>query len=303
MTAGSETGGVVRVLPVLAAGTLLAVIMPGAAMASTGLPAGPATAARYVALGDSYTSGPLIPDQTGRPPGCLRSTHNYPSLVAAALGAASFTDVSCAGATTANMTRPQQVTPGINPPQLDALSARTTLVTVGIGGNNLDFAGIVINCAELSFTSPFGSPCKDHYTAGGTDRLALVVARTGPRVAAVLAEIHQRAPQARVLVVGYPDLLPSTGHGCWPLVPIAYGDVPYLRGIEKKLNAMLAARAAAGGAAFVDTYTGSIGHDFCQPPGVSWVEGLVPASPAAPMHPNARGEKAMARQVLAALAG
>jgi hypothetical protein len=129
------------------------------------------------------------------------------------------------------------------------------------------------------------------------------VARTGLKVAAVLAEIHQRAPRARVLVVGYPDLLPSTGRGCWPLVPIAYGDVPYLRGIEIKLNAMLAARAAAGGATFVDTYTGSIGHDFCQPPGVNWVEGLVPTSPAAPMHPNALGEKAMAQQVLAAVAG
>jgi lysophospholipase L1-like esterase len=195
---------------------------------------------------------------------------------------------------------PQPVTLGANPPQLNALSASTTLVTLDIGGNDLGFASIVIACSGLSLTSPLGSPCKNRYTAGGTDQLAQLIARTGPKVAAVLAGIHQRAPQARVLLVGYPDVLPSTGHGCWPAVPIAHGDVPYLRGVETGLNAMLASEAAAGDATFVDTYSDSIGHDFCQPKGVKWVEGLVPTSPAAPVHPNALGEKAMAQQVLAA---
>ena len=91
-----------RVFSVLAAAALLATVLPGAASASA-VPS-------YVALGDSYTSGPLIPDQTGNPAGCLRSTHDYPALVAAALGAASFSNVSCAGATTADMTGPQHVT-------------------------------------------------------------------------------------------------------------------------------------------------------------------------------------------------
>ena len=154
---------------------------------------------------------------------------------------------------------------------------------------------------RLSFTNPFGAPCKGHYTSGGTDRLARAVAQTGPKVAAVLRKIHQRAPSARVLLVGYPVILPSTGNGCWPLVPFAFGDVPYLRGIELKLNHLLASEAAAHGATYVDTYTDSIGHDMCQPPGTKWVEGIVPTSPAAPVHPNALEEKAMARQVLAVL--
>jgi lysophospholipase L1-like esterase len=84
-------------------------------------------------------------------------------------------------------------------------------------------------------------------------------------------------------------------------VPIAHGDVPYLRGVELELNQMLADEAAANGAAYVNTYTDSIGHDVCQAPGVRWVEGLAPTSPAAPFHPNALGEQAMARQVLGAL--
>ena len=99
-----------RLLPVLAAGVLLAMLLPAATAAGASGPS-------YVSLGDSYTSGPLIPHQTGVPAGCLRSTHNYPSLVAAALGAVSFSDVSCAAATTASMTAPQPVTPGVNPPQ------------------------------------------------------------------------------------------------------------------------------------------------------------------------------------------
>jgi lysophospholipase L1-like esterase len=104
-----------------------------------------------------------------------------------------------------------------------------------------------------------------------------------------------------VYVVGYPDILPEYSDGCWPLVPLAYGDVSYLRQTEKELNGMLAAEASAYGAAYVDTYTPTIGHDVCQAPGRKWIEGLVPASAAAPFHPNALGEAAMARALEAAI--
>jgi lysophospholipase L1-like esterase len=308
-------------LPALAVGVAVTAALSGTASASTGVPGArlgvgspsPARASRalaststgpsYVALGDSYTSGPLIPDQTGLPAGCLRSNHDYPALAAAALHTVSFTDVSCQGATTANMTSPEPVPLGTNPPQLDALSPATTLVTLQIGGNDIGFASIVINCTTLSLTNPFGSPCKDKYTAGGTDQLKEAIDDTAPKVAAVLNDIHQRAPHARVFVVGYPDILPNSGDGCWPLVPLAYGDVPYLRGVEQELNQMLASEAAAHDATYVNTYTDSIGHDVCQPTGVKWVEGLVPTSPAAPFHPNELGEQAMARQVVAAVTG
>jgi len=174
-------------------------------------------------------------------------------------------------------------------------------VTVQIGGNDINFINIVIDCTALSFINPFGSPCKAHYTSGGTDQLAKAVAQTAPKVAAVLAGIHKRAPSARVLLVGYPAILPVSGQGCWPFVPIAHGDVYYLRGIELKLNQMLATEAAGNGATYVNTYTASTGHDVCQSPGRKWVEGRVPTSPAAPFHPNALGEKGMAKQVIAAV--
>jgi GDSL-like lipase/acylhydrolase family protein len=277
----------------LAAGALLVTAVSGAASAA---PRGDGT--DYVSLGDSYTSGPLIPDLTGSPAGCARSTSNYPHLVAAAIHAAAFTDVSCEGADTTDMTKPESVPLGTNPPQDNALSSSTTLVTLQIGGNDINFSDIIINCATLSLTDPFGAPCKKHYTSGGTDKLKAAINATAPKVAADLQGIHADAPNARVLLVGYPAILPNRGDGCWPVVPIAYGDVPYLRGVEKELNAMLATEAAANNATFVDTYTASIGHDACESPGAKWVEGLVPTSPAAPFHPNARGERGMATQVL-----
>jgi len=84
-------------------------------------------------------------------------------------------------------------------------------------------------------------------------------------------------------------------------VPITNGDIAYLRGIELQLNAMLATDARAASASYVNTYTPTIGHDFCQRESVRDVEGLLPGSWTLPFHPNARGQTAIAAAVLAAL--
>ncbi|MFT7841362.1 SGNH/GDSL hydrolase family protein [Saccharothrix sp. BKS2] len=253
----------------------------------------------YVALGDSYASGPFIPHQRTDPLGCFRSTRNYAALVAARLGAR-LTDVTCGGATTAHMTAPQDVLLGRNPPQLDALREDTDLVTLTIGGNDIGFGDITLTCAADSVLDPLGAPCTRRYTAGGGDELAARVQALGPRLTAVLQDIAQRAPRAHVVVVGYPRILPPA-RGCWPLVPISVGDVPYLDATERRLNAELGARASAAGAAFVDPYPASLGRDVCQPPGVKWVEGLLPTSPAFPVHPNAAGMRAISDLIVAEL--
>lgn len=282
---------------------LLAVAVPIATAGSAAAAPEQAPVQRYVALGDSYAAGPLVPIPTGEPAGCLRSNHNYPAVVAESLGVADFHDVSCSGATTENITGPQSVTLGTNPPQLDALASDTQLVTLSIGGNDIGFADIITECATRSPLQPTGSACKDHYTAGGTDQLAQEIDEAAPKVAGVLAAIDERSPDARVLLVGYPAILPDEGPGCFPVVPFSPGDVEYLREVEKELNAMLADEAAAAGTDFVDTYTPSIGHDACQPPGTKWVEGLVPTAPAAPVHPNALGMKKIGGMVVGALDG
>jgi lysophospholipase L1-like esterase len=295
----------------VAPATASAGVLAGTAHATTAgaLAAAPATASGavppapsgpMVALGDSYTAGALLPtDLRARPLGCLRSTKGYPELVAAALGA-SLTDVACESAGVRDMTAAQRTSIGTNPPQLNALAPDDSLVVLTLTGDDIGFMNVLDECMELSFTDPWGSPCRAHYTGGGTDQLAGLVRAEGPRMAAVLADIAARAPQARIVVVGYPDMFPLSG-GCWPAVPITDGDVAYLRGIELQLNAMLAADARAADVTFVNTYTPTIGHDFCQPERIRDVEGLLPGSLALPFHPNARGQAAIAAAVLAAV--
>jgi lysophospholipase L1-like esterase len=164
----------------------------------------------------------------------------------------------------------------------------TTIVSVGIGGNDIGFGEIVERCTNFA-PPPIGTPCRAYFNAGGVDRLSQRIAETAPKIAALLDEIHVRAPDALVFVVGYPVILPHTGTGCWPLVPILPQDVPYLRAKHQELNQMLSQQAVVKGATFVDAYSSSIGHDVCQIPTVRWVEGVVPTSPAAPVHPNALG--------------
>jgi len=260
--------------------------------------AAPAWAARqYVSLGDSYTAGPLIPLQV--PPfGCLKSNNNYANLTARNLGLA-LTDPSCSGAETEDMTSPQNVDPdGPNPPQFASLSKKTNIVTLQIGGNDIGFSSIASDCTS---TTNEGTPCQDRYVHDGRDEISERILATAPKVAAVLQGIHARSPKARVLVVNYAAILPDSGPGCWPQIPITDGDVPYVRAKEKELNAMLAQQAAANGAELVDWYTASIGRDACQPPVIRWVEPAVPVNAAAPLHPNLGGMLGASELLAAAL--
>jgi lysophospholipase L1-like esterase len=252
----------------------------------------------YVALGDSYTAGPIIPTQQTNPTGCLRSDHNYPHLVAMSLNGALLRDVSCSGATTDNMTQPQNVSGGSNPPQLNALDATTQAVSLTIGGNDIGFVTIAENCSSPVNS---GTPCQNKYVVNGDDTIADRIAATAPKVAAVLQGIRQRAPHAKVFVLGYLDILPDSGTGCYPQMPITDGDVPYLRDKEKQLNTMLQNTSVANSDVYVDTYQQSIGRDACQLPTVRWVEPVVPINPAAPIHPNAAGMQATAKMLLTAM--
>ncbi|MGH3659660.1 MAG: GDSL-type esterase/lipase family protein, partial [Micromonosporaceae bacterium] len=120
---------------------------------------------RYVALGDSYTAGPLIPWPRFDPVGCLKSTRNYPEYLSRELGLDDYTDESCSGAQTSHMTSEQSVPLGTNQPQFDALSADTDLVSVGIGGNDFGtFGNLVDSCPGFRDADPTGSPCREHYT-------------------------------------------------------------------------------------------------------------------------------------------
>ncbi|HEX4724526.1 MAG TPA: SGNH/GDSL hydrolase family protein [Pseudonocardiaceae bacterium] len=287
-----------RLLAGYAAVIAFAGMLAGTTQAAGATQAAPAFQ-HYVALGDSYASGPFIPNQSPDPVGCARSDHDYAGDLARSMGIPTLVDVSCGGAESVDMTQAQSVPLGSNPPQFNALTANTDLVTVTIGGNDIGFTSIIETCALDSLTNPFGNPCQQHYTSGGTDQLAATINADAPKIAAVLSGIRQRAPHAKVVVVDYLRILP-TSIGCWPVVPVSIGDVPWLGGVEQELDAMLGAQANAAGDTFVDAGLPT-GHDTCEPEGTKWVEGIVPTAPAFPVHPNAAGMSAVAGMIRTAL--
>ncbi|MFF0414374.1 SGNH/GDSL hydrolase family protein [Kitasatospora sp. NPDC004745] len=297
--------------------TALAAVAVGAALALTSTSAQAATPApkHMVALGDSYAAGAGVPGQSAGL--CLRSDRNYGHLVAGALKAAAYTDVTCAAAKVKAMTQPQyDAFIRVNDPQLDAVTPDTDLVTLGIGGNDLaasdlGLGELVATCIAGAVVNPLGTPCKDVYHHGywdwstwswqyGNDDLAERITTTiAPQIADTLKRIHAKAPGARILLVGYPSVLPADGSKCILRQPVTPGDVEYMHGVLTELNAALRSTAAANGATYVDTATPTLGHDVCSDD--RWIEGALPGSPAVPFHPNATGEKVMADAVLAAL--
>lgn len=278
--------------------TAVIAIMVAALAGATAGTATAGTGGEYVALGDSAAAGPLIPPPDLSSPGCLRSLLDYPHVAAKELGVP-LKDVTCSGATTADMTAPQQTSSGPVPPQLDALSERTRTVTVTIGGNDVGLVGAATSCINL--LPGIVPDCVDRFTAGGRDQLAEKIAAFEPVWGALLDAIHAKAPNADVFVAGYGTYLPR--NGCWPIAPLTPRDANYIQGSIDRTNAALARQAAAHNAHYVDVRTFSIGHDVCKLPGVKWFEGLVPTAIAAPLHPNADGMAAIGGLVAAAISG
>lgn len=247
-----------------------------------------ASGGTYVALGDSYAAGPIIPVQE-KPWGCLKSTNNYAHLVARRLDV-DLRDATCSGAETGDMTEAQGVWPKPNPPQFDRLDPSVTLVTLQIGGNDIGFSDIAKTCAQAGVE---GDTCESHYVVNGDDELRDRIAATAPKIAAVIQGIHDRAPNATVLVLGYSGIFkigstPDAPAGC-PAMVVGESDAKYLRGVEEALNAMIADEAAANAATYVDVYGPSAGKTACDLPVLRWIEPIVPVNAAAPIHPNLEG--------------
>ena len=247
----------------------------------------------YVALGDSYSAGPFIPT-TDLSTGCLRSDHNYPSLVAEALEIERFVDVTCSGATT------DAITPGgtWTGPQLLAVDAGADLVTVGIGGNDLDLFGTVVRtCTRLRDVDPDGAPCRRRLAQEGRD-LATIATTISGNVQASLEAVKERAPEATVALVGYPRLVPDSG--TCPALPLADGDYAEGRRMAQALDRALREAAERAEVRFVDMYAASEGHDVCSID--PWVNGArTDRDKALAYHPLEDGMRAMTAEVLKAL--
>ncbi|MFB7632174.1 SGNH/GDSL hydrolase family protein [Streptomyces sp. NPDC056149] len=295
----TRTRNTKRTPSLLAGAALLASTLTAAALPASAHAATPVGTGKYVALGDSYAAGAGVPGQSAGL--CLRSDHNYGRLVAAALAPSSYADKTCAGAkVSALTTRQTDLGIVVNDPQLDAVTPDTSLVTLTLGGNDLGtsdvgFVDVVAACIGLSLTNPFGTPCKNFY--GDTLDKRLDSAAT--RLTDGLRKLSAKAPNAKVMVVGYPAVLPDDPTRCLGKMPATTGDLRFLRSVLGELNTKVAKAATAAGASYVDTFGPTKGHDACS--ANRWVEGLLPTSPAVPLHPNATGERVMAQAVLKAL--
>ncbi|MEH1016668.1 SGNH/GDSL hydrolase family protein [Micromonospora sp. CPCC 206060] len=243
---------------------LAASVATFAAALATVLVPGPAQAAatiNYVALGDSYSSG--VGAGSYDLSTCLRSSKAYAPLWATANAVTSFSFPACGGAVTADV---------INN-QVSALSSSTTMVTITIGGNDAGFSSILENCR-------FGSEsdCTNRVNQAKT----FATTELPGRLDATYAAIRNRAPSARLIVLGYPRLF-ETGW-CGPLA-MSSSKRTILNEAADVLASVTAARAAAAGATFVDTRPFFAGHGVCaSSPWIKDVTGLIEA-----YHPNADG--------------
>ncbi|MCU1514227.1 MAG: hypothetical protein JWO10_1317 [Microbacteriaceae bacterium] len=259
----------------------------------------------YVALGDSYSAGFGLTPLTASPvPGCLQSSSNYPHQLAAALGM-NLTDVTCSGATTANIfTTPQDTGPlpfgGVAPIQLSALSASTDVVTISIGGNDLGFAAVAASCFALGATGPvydpptFPADCRSKYVTGTSDALEnLLNAVVTPALANTFAQISAAAPNAKVFVVSYPSIFPDAANtpagpqGCFTSAvpngfqppfginsfPFTLTDVSYLHGVEQSLDGAIHTVADAAGFTYVNDFDLTLAHSACATTG-AYVNGI-----------------------------
>ncbi|WP_329064901.1 SGNH/GDSL hydrolase family protein [Streptomyces sp. NBC_01429] len=272
----------VLLLPLLLLALLAAAFLrPTAAGAAS---AGP----RYVALGSSFAAGPGIPPaKTGIGDAvCTRSGNNYASQVARTWGL-DLADATCGGATTADVLTRSQAG---QPPQIEAVTADARLVTVTIGGNDVNYLGSLgtYSCQ----TSGTSTSC------GTVDRNAVNqnLDRVSGLIKDVVDAVHARAPQARVLLVNYQTILPAAGGGpgAWPCpgVPLTDDQLAFERGVADRLAAATATAANTAGATLIDIAAESRGHDACA--GDPWIEGYTVAAGRVGYHPNEAGMTAIA---------
>jgi lysophospholipase L1-like esterase len=256
---------------------------------------------RYVALGSSFAAGPGISPIVHKPAG--RSGNNYAHLVAAALNL-ELTDVTYSGATTAHVLDTQQ---DDAPPQIDAVGPDTGLVTITVGGNDLEYVGTFIRGSFLNTLAKpatiFGRRVANRirarvsYLKEAKDYQAVADSLT-----AVVAKVHERAPDARILLVDYLTLVgPSTRARLD--VPLNEEQLPSVVMMADGLAAAFS-KATEAGAELIAASAASRDHAIGskQP----WVTGFsgglfAPLRGFVPYHPNAAGMQAVADLIVAEL--
>ena len=238
----------------------------------------------YVALGDSFTAGPGVPPAVAGDEMCGRSESNYPHVLAERLTTLSLSDVSCSRAISLDLAR-SQVHDGISvPPQLEAVTPETRLVTLSIGGNDFGVYGRIMAACALVPTE--SERCQDSLGAGDGSLMEEAAAVEG-RITSAVSRIRETAPRAFVAVVGYPRIFPADGTTCSAL-PWSPPEVAWAAEVFEALNRSMAEAARRTDALFVDVASQSDPLGVCA--ATPWIRGdsTSPGSAAA-FHPLAHG--------------
>jgi lysophospholipase L1-like esterase len=253
----------VRSSRMLAIGVTAPVLGLAAALIGTGIPAQAASAVHYVALGDSYSAGVGAGGSSGS---CGQSPNAYPALWAKANSPASFTSAACSGATTSDV---------INS-QLSSLSASTTLVSITIGGNDAGFSSIMETCVLKSTSS-----CESVVTSAEK----YVTSTLPARLNTTLADIRAHAPNAKIVVLDYPDFYDLNA---WLCLGLSSADHEALDTGINDLDGTLQAAAAENGDTFADVRAQFSAHELCG--GSSWLNSIT-LPIANSYHPTAAGQQ------------
>ncbi|MCX2755499.1 SGNH/GDSL hydrolase family protein [Gordonia sp. 4N] len=251
------------------------------------------SAPEYVALGDSRAAAPTR-TSARVPDGCGRTTDGYPTHVAARLGV-TYKSVACVNAYTYSVTSNRQLTLfGFRPVQTDALSRSTRLVTLSIGGNDLQWWSLISAC----FTRTFGQDARCRHDRVMARRIDSGLSAVAPKIGTTLDRIASRAPNARVVLVGHGGYYGRTG--CPGQANISNADAVYLQTFFQRFDAILRTAAVTRSMTFVDVASAAVGHDACAGP-ARWFEGNASQSQTQPRHPTPLGSRAIAALITRAL--
>jgi lysophospholipase L1-like esterase len=241
----------------------------------------------YAALGDSYAAGEGLAPFEADSGDCHRSASAYPRLLAAQEGAA-LDFAACTGATVSDVLV-----------QVASVDPAADLVTVMVGGNDLGFGRVVAHC----LVDP--QPC-----SSVDAEVESALTRLGPALEDLYRQIRARAPQARLLVVGYPQLVADPAQSNLDTCPSLASPLPgrrvdaadsrWLREKGVRLSTVIEGAAKAAGATYVDVVAGFAGHEACSAD--PWLTGVLLNDLQGSFHPTVAGQAALARLVTRALA-
>lgn len=246
----------------------------------------------YVALGDSFAAMSSANHLAG-PPDCIRSADNYPALVAENPRVANAVDVSCSSATTEHFSKSQFSNV---PPQYEALTEDTDLVTISIGGNDI-FFGDIIDCVRRTHES--GHVVRQCSETEG-EKVYSSLEKLPAKLSAMYAEVAALAPHARVITTGYMALIPEEQDSCTPAAAFTAADFSWALEVAKDINRVVKEATEKNGATFVLPENSSQ-HTGCATVDNRWTDFTGEETNSFPMHPTAAGHKAMAQAILDAL--